>query len=250
VRVLPTLLLFWASLAFGWEADLQLPPPAPVVDEAGLLSGGEASSLSSLLVELKARSGVEVSVYIASSLRERPIEDFSMAVAERWALGEKKVDRGLIFLIAPKERQMRFEVGTGLQGDLTDVYSRRILDNVVKPLFLDGRYAEGIRAGLASVSELVPLGIRPDEAPNLRRRGPTPFSNGAKVVIVLLVIFFLIIRAIFRPLSSHRSWGRRGGGGWGGYGGGGWGGGFGSGGGSSWGGGGGGFSGGGASSSW
>jgi uncharacterized protein len=219
-----------------------------VVDEAGLLPASDAQRLDQLLRELKARSGVEVSVYIASSLRDRVIEDFSMAVAQQWKLGRKKEDRALLFLIAPKERKMRFEVGYGLEGDITDAYSRRVLDNVVKPYFQTGDYAQGILAGLAAVSEKVPLGLKEGEAPAPRKSG-----GGRSVLFSFLffaAIFFILISRIFGIASpAYRSYGRRGGWGGGGFGGGGWGGG-GFGGGSSWGGGGGGFSGGGASSSW
>jgi uncharacterized protein len=237
--------LFWASFAAAWDGGVDIPPPAPVVDEAGLLPPQDAKYIDRLLRELKARSGVEISVYVASSLRGRVIEDFSMAVAEQWKLGRKKEDRALLFVIAPKERKMRFEVGYGLEGDITDAYSRRVLDNVVKPYFQSGEYGAGILAGLSAISEKVPLGLKEGEAPV-----PQPRSGGTPVIFWFLVIaalFFIFITRIFGISSPHYRSYRRGG--WGG-GGGGWGGGFGSGGGSSWGGGGGGFSGGGASSSW
>lgn len=247
MRIFPAfLLLFWAGIASAWDGGIDIPPPAPVVDEAGLLPAQDARYIDRLLRELKSRSGVEVSVYVASSLRDRPIEDFSMAVAEQWKLGRKKEDRALLFLIAPKERKMRFEVGYGLEGDVTDAYSRRVLDNVVRPYFKTGDYAAGILAGLAAVSEKVPLGLKEGEAPAPRRRGGgTPLIFW--FLIVAAVIFILVAR-IFGISSPHYRSYRRGG--WGGGSGGWGGGGFGSGGGSSWGGGGGGFSGGGASSSW
>jgi uncharacterized protein len=246
MRTLPIfLLLFWAGLASAWDAGMDIPPPAPVVDEAGLLPAQDARYIDRLLRELKARSGVEISVYIASSLRDRAIEDFSMAVAEQWKLGRKKEDRALLFVIAPKERKMRFEVGYGLEGDITDAYSRRVLDNVVKPYFQSGEYGQGILAGLAAVSEKVPLGLKEGEAPPPRRRG-----GGTPVIFWFLIVGAIIFISIARLFGigspsyrSYRHGGWGGGSGWGG-------GGFGSGGGSSWGGGGGGFSGGGASSSW
>lgn len=249
MRALPVLfLLFWAGLASAWDGGVDIPPPAPVVDEAGLLPAQDAQYIDRLLRELKERSGVEISVYVASSLRGRVIEDFSMAVAEQWKLGRKKEDRALLFLIAPKERKMRFEVGYGLEGDITDAYSRRVLDNVVKPYFQSGEYGAGILAGLSAISEKVPLGLKEGEAPAPKRgRGGTPTIFWFLIIGALLFIFVTRLFGISSP--SYRSYRR---GGWGGgWGGGGWGGGgFGSGGGSSWGGGGGGFSGGGASSSW
>lgn len=244
------LLAFWLALTpclgfAAWSNNLELPSPAPVVDEAGLLQGGEAERLRGLLSEIKRRSGVEISVYIASSLRERPLEDFSLAAAEKWGLGTKKEDKGLLFVVAPQEKQMRFEVGYGLEGDITDVFSRRVLDNQVRPFFREGRFYEGILAGIVAIQEKVPMGLTGQEAP----RKPKPRSGGS-LLFTLLMIFFVF--AFFsRVLGPGRSYRRRYGG-WGGpfIGGGGWGGGGGGGGFGSWGGGGGGFGGGGASSNW
>jgi uncharacterized protein len=242
------LLAFWGMPAAAWQADLKIPAPAPVVDEFGLLSASESERLGNLLRELKGRSGVEVSVFVAGNLRELTIEDFSLAVVEQWKLGRRGEDKALLFLVAPRERAMRFEVGYGLEGEITDAFSRRVLDNVVRPYFLAGRYGDGILAGLAALQERVPLGIREGEAPSGRPSGGLP---AAAVVFVLLVLIFTLSflgNALGGSTLGYRRVGR---GGWGrssGWGGGLGGGGLGRGGG--WGGGGGGFGGGGATSRW
>lgn len=247
MRALPVFfLLFWASLALAWDGGVDIPPAAPLVDEAGLLPPQDAQYIDRLLRELKARSGVEISVFVASSLRGRAVEEFSLAVAEQWKLGRKKEDKALLFLIAPKERKMRFEVGYGLEGDITDAYSRRVLDNVVKPYFQTGEYGAGILAGLSAISEKVPLGLKEGEAP-----APRSEKKGIPLLWFLFIgVFVIMMLGRLFGISSPHYRSRRGGWGGGGWGGGGFGGGgFGSGG-SSWGGGGGGFGGGGASSSW
>ena len=230
-------LLFLALIApSAWaeKPKLSLPTSAPVVDEANLLSASDDAQLDQLVRRIKASSGVEVTVYIANSLRGLEIEDFAIAVATQWNLGRKKDDRGLLLVVAPAERKMRFEVGRGLEGDLTDVFARRVLDDTMRPLFKQGRYFEGILAALGRIQEKVPLGLQPNEIP-----------QGDSFLLFLLVFF------LFAKLQGLAS-GRRGYGGYygggGSWGGGSWGGG--SGGGSSWGGGGGSFGGGGSSSNW
>ncbi len=228
----------------AWDSQLSLPPPAPVVDEVGLLSREEQQSLDRLLRNIKTQSGVEISVYVASSLRERAIEEFSLAVAEQWKLGRKKEDKALLFVLAPKEKRMRLEVGYGIEGDITDAFSRRVLDNVARPYFQQGRYAEGILAALGALQEKIPLGLAEEEVP--RQRQGLKLSPFLVFVLIVLFIIFSIIGRLMGFSGHHRR------GGFGGYGGWGGGGGFGGsiGGGSSWGGGGGGFGGGGASSNW
>ncbi len=119
-RSIALAVLLLSPLAFGWGSDLKLPAPAPVVDEFGLLDQRDNASLTEILRGAKERSGVEISVYVPTSLQGREIEDFSIAVAEQWKLGRKKDDRALLFVIAPKERKMRIEVGYGLEGEITD----------------------------------------------------------------------------------------------------------------------------------
>jgi uncharacterized protein len=252
ILALPFLCLFLSAPVWAWESNLQLPSAAPVVDEFGLLSENERASLSQLLVNAKATSGVEIGVYIPASMRGREIEDFSIAVAEAWQLGRKKEDKGLLLVVAPKERKMRLEVGYGLEGDLTDAYSGRLLDQVMRPFFREGRYFEGIVATLYGIQEKLPLGLDQAAAPRVSQGREVRLNGwvtllliGLFVLMIPIMIFIRILQAlgIVRP-SVYRHYG---GGHWGG--GGGWssrgGGGFGS-----WGGGGGGFGGGGASSSW
>jgi uncharacterized protein len=223
---------------------LRFPAPAPVVDEFGLFRKSEITQLSDWLRKIKERSGVEIAVFVPKSLEGREIADFSIQVAEQWKLGRKKEDKALLFVIAPKERKMRFEVGYGLEGEITDAYSRRILDGVVQPRFREGRYAEGIAAALVAVNEKLPLGLDQDTT-GISKRRSRPVRDTLHtvfwIIIVLLFVFFRLFGFLPMGGSRYRS-------GWGGsVGGGGW---SGRGGGSSWGGGGGGFGGGGASSSW
>jgi uncharacterized protein len=231
--------LLFSLVAWGWEADLKLPPPQPLVDEVNLLSAAEQQKISQILQTIKSQAGVEISVFIASSLREMAVEDFSLAVVEKWKLGEKKTDKGLLFVIAPAERKMRFEVGYGLEGEITDAFSGRVLDNEVRPYFKQGNYYQGILAGLAGIQEKVPLGLEVPKRKGIR------IPNWLFLIIVIGLFFFIQISRVL-GFSGYRNRSSRWGGG---FGGGGFGGGS-FGGGGSWGGGGGGFGGGGASSNW
>lgn len=244
-----TIALLLAPLfARAADAPLSLPAPAPVVDEYGLLSSTEQGQLDQLVRRIKSQTGVEITVFIPSSLQGLEIEDFSIRVAEQWQLGRKKEDKGLLMIIAPKERKMRIEVGYGLEGELTDAYTRRVLDDGMGPYFKQGQYYEGILNGLAMIQQKVPLGLQQSDLPE---EGGVHIGAGLKLLIFLFVVLYFI--SLIIRTAAGGGWGRRGG--WGGgfygggLGGGSWGGGGGFGGGS-WGGGGGGFGGGGSSSSW
>jgi uncharacterized protein len=216
-----------------------------VHDEAGVLSGGAVVQLEAILNAERDSTSNQIAVLVIRSLEDDAIEDYALRVAEAWGLGKKDRDNGVLLLIAMEDRQMRIEVGYGLEGVLTDAVSSQINRNEIAPHFRQGDFDAGITAGVMAIIRAIAGEYVNDEVKTPRRtsrRSPWP------TLLILIVIIFL---------SSRRGRGGRGGrgggywssgAGWmgmGGFGGGG--GGFGGGG--SFGGGGG-FGGGGSSSSW
>ncbi|MFN7684514.1 MAG: TPM domain-containing protein [Oligoflexia bacterium] len=248
-------LVAWALAASGtvWALAPDFEAPflsRPVMDEARILSDADLGRIEPALRGLREATGVHMVVYLPSSLQGYDIESFSMTVAEQWKLGKKGEDKGLLLVVAPRERRMRLEVGYGLEGTLTDAMSRRILDEVLRPFLRDGRTAEGFVAVVGAVAQAMGSQYQPEGMPTAparrsrAQRVELPFW--VKLVILVFFVVFSIVMRLARPLHgwSRRPgyWRQGGGGGFGGFGG--------LGGGGGWGGGGGGFGGGGASSRW
>ncbi len=241
--LLITLLLFTSSVAFG---QLSIPSHGGiwVHDEAGILSASAKAILESILKAERDTTSNQIAVLIIPSLEGESIEDFSLRVAEQWGLGQEKKDNGVLLLIAIADHQLRIEVGSGLEGILTDAMSSRINRNEIAPYFREGNYDEGVKAGVIAIIQAIQGEYKRDEPPVTRRSSRrSPIAT----ILILIVIFIL---------ASRRGRGGRGGGGYWSSGSGwvGSGGGFGGNGGS-WGGGGsfgggGGFGGGGSSNSW
>jgi uncharacterized protein len=87
-------------------------------------------------------------VLIVPTTQPETIEQYSIRVAEAWKIGRKKIDDGALLVIAKNDHKLRIEVGYGLEGALTDVTARRIIDEVIAPRFKEGDFAGGISAGL------------------------------------------------------------------------------------------------------
>lgn len=237
------------ALAHG----LAVPPlSGPVVDQAGLLSRGEARRLEQL-----ARAGlggeggqvVQLQYLIVPSLEGDALEDFTIRVAEAWQLGTKAKGNGVLVVVARDDRKVRIEVGGGLEGELTDAQSSRIIRGVITPAFQARRFGDGLYD--AGLQILTATGALPAEAARRQAARPTHGARFGGLGFLALFVGFVVLRAVFFGFSPRRRRGFWGGGGpfIGGAGlGGGWGGGGGGGGG--WSGGGGGFSGGGSSGSW
>ena len=212
----------------------------PVVDEAQFLSASASATIENALRELYQQEGIQFQVLIIDKLADESIEGYSIKVVDQWKIGKKGDDRAALFLISLSDRKMRIEVGRGLEGNLTDLTTNRILEEV-KPYFQKNDYDNGVALGLALMAQAD--GKKLNFQGKMQPRHKRKTGSGSMVIFAIFgLIFFL---QMFFP--SGRG-GRGGRGGFGGFGGGGFGGG--SGGGGSWGGGGGGFSGGGSSGNW
>jgi uncharacterized protein len=151
--VLLALLLGWALPALALVA---VPPlTGRVVDQTGTLSSGDIAQLTQTLADLEKRKGSQIAVLIAPTTDGEAIEQFSLRVAEAWKIGRKKVDDGALLVIAKNDRHLRIEVGYGLEGALTDVTTKRLIDEVITPKFRSGDFAGGISAGINRMIGLI-----------------------------------------------------------------------------------------------
>jgi uncharacterized protein len=259
---LSLLVLAWSGLAWG-ERVQDLPAPTNYVNDfAGVLSPGTLASLNALCAQVDRQAHAQIAVVTVKSLDGEPIENFATALEDKWKVGKKGTDRGLLLILATNDRKYRVEVGYGLEGILPDGRVGDIGRQMVPYLRqndYDGAVTMAVRqmAGViaADAGVTLNLGPRPTYAPAQQARPLTLGEVLVLGVILLLVIFFLarvggsgllgFLIGMFLGGGGGGGWGGRGGGGggWGGGGGGGDGGGFGGfGGGSS--------GGGGASGSW
>jgi uncharacterized protein len=153
------LLLCWAFTTFAQvSAFAQVPVPplsGRVVDQTGTLSSGDIDSLTQKLRNFETRKGSQIAVLIVPTTQPEEIEQFSIRVAEAWKIGRKKIDDGAILLVAKNDHKLRIEVGYGLEGALTDVTSKRIIDEIITPKFRSGDFAGGISDGVDRIISVV-----------------------------------------------------------------------------------------------
>lgn len=147
------LLLCWAGAALALVA---VPPlTGRVVDQTGTLSAGDIASLTWTLQDLETRKGSQIAVLIVPTTDGEAIEPFSLRVAEAWKIGRKKIDDGALLVIAKNDRRLRIEVGYGLEGALTDVTTKRIIDEDITPKFKAGDFGGGVAAGVDRMVRIV-----------------------------------------------------------------------------------------------
>ena len=151
--VLLALLLGWVFPAL---ADVAVPPlVGRVVDRTGTLSSTDVDSLNQAIRAFESRKGSQVAVLVVPTTDGESIEQFSLRVAEAWKIGRKKIDDGVLLVIAKNDRKLRIEVGYGLEGALTDVTSKRIIDEIITPRFRNSDFGGGISAGVDRILRVV-----------------------------------------------------------------------------------------------
>ena len=236
-----------------FSQDINLPDlTGRIVDLTNTLTSSEKNNLTSISERYENSTGNQMVVAFVNSTGGVPIEQYSIALAEKWEIGTKGKDNGLIIIVAKNDRKIRIEVGYGLEGEVTDLQSKLIIDKIITPFFRQNQYYTGIRNAMLSIASLT--GANSEFAEETRSMKSARSSNisAGKTISTIMTIFIIIIFIVLRVLMGfgrgYSIRGRRnrniffgGGSGFGGFGRGG-GGGFSGGGGS--------FGGGGASGSW
>src|SRR5207248_9377413 len=105
-----------------------------------------AHAINEKLAAFEQRSGAQFIIYTFPTLDNEALEDFTIRCAEKWKVGNKKYDNGLILFVFVKERKIRIEVGYGLEPTVTDAFSSRVIREDIAPHFQKGDYAGGLNA--------------------------------------------------------------------------------------------------------
>ena len=222
-------------------------PARWVSDRAGVLSPGAAAAIDGKLEAFEKAQGSQVLIAIFPNLPQGEVlEEYTQRVAEAWRVGRARQDDGVVLFLFVADRALRLEVGYGLEGALTDLESKHILQDTLIPYLRNGDYDGGFTAAADAILVAIQGEYTADAQPVSR-----PGSKGGGLVFFIVIVVLLILLSAARNRGGRGSNWTGGGGGFGGggFGGGGFGGGgFGGGGGFS--GGGGSFGGGGASARW
>lgn len=125
----------------------------PVIDEARILSASDKQAIETKLRSLNDRGLAQAAVVIVPTTNGEDIFDYSMKVADRWKLGKKDTDQGLLMVVAVNDRKMYILTGYGLEGTIPDAVAKRIISDDITPRFKQGDYAGGITAGINRIEE-------------------------------------------------------------------------------------------------
>ncbi|MGC7559394.1 TPM domain-containing protein [Pasteurella sp. PK-2025] len=212
-----------------------------VNDYTNTLSAKDKATLEAKLIDYAQQTSSQIAVVMIPSTEEYDISQYAFELGDKWGVGRKQLNNGVLMLIAKQDRNMFIAVGQGLEGVLPDAFLSQLIRHQITPHFKQGDYAQGISLGLDYLIAASKGEFDTNQAIEDTWEDYIPVLM---VVIFILFVWFGNWRAVpyISPTSARSRRGRfpPGGGGFGGFGGGGSGGGFG----------GGSFGGGGAGGSW
>jgi uncharacterized protein len=169
------------------SAQYTVPPKPnvlyPVFDEANLLSQQEKDALNKKLIAFADSTSTEIEVVIIKSTKGEDVNFLATMFGQKWGIGKKGVDNGVVFLIATEDHTMSIQQGRAVEQYLTASVAGQILDYIVTPHFKQGEWYEGINRGTSAIMEAVQGKFKP-----LNQE-----SNSDTSIFKVLIIAFVII---------------------------------------------------------
>lgn len=232
--VFVTTLLFFCSLSV-LALDVPNPPKnGYVLDQTQTLTKEEIYTMNRMGLELQKKTKAQIAVLLIPTLEGEDVSDYANRVFRAWGIGDKEKNNGILFLIALKDKQMRIEVGYGLEGAINDGKAGEILDQYAIPYFQKGKFGPGVmetyKVLVGEVSK--EYGVSIDGSRTYEKQDSIELSPFQLLLIGIGILALIIVdmtflggaitQSILWILASGRGGGsgRSGGGGFGGFGGG------------------------------
>src|ERR1035438_10060642 len=195
-RLFLLLILLFGTFSLTAQVVPERPvPPRLVNDFANILNAGDLSRLESKLVQFSDSSSTQIAVVVVKSLNGFDKFDLAQRIGEKWGVGQKGKNNGVVVLVKPKYGQEKgeacIETGYGLEGVLPDITCKRIVENEMIPAFRDNDYYQGLDKAISTI-----ISITKGEytaAQYNKKTNPSPY--GMLVPIIIFIVVILLIRS-------------------------------------------------------
>ncbi len=188
----------------GAAATVFPSPTGYVNDFAQVLDPPARAALEQRLADYDRTTGNEIAIAIFPNLGGQPIDDFTVRLEEAWKVGKRGKDNGVLLVVAIQERQVRIEVGYGLEQKITDADAGSIIRNVIAPAFRAGQYGQGLDAAVGQIMRLIgaPSPASAENAP--ASRVPGLIGRLAPFAFILAIIGFALLTSRARVRRCPR----------------------------------------------
>ena len=207
MRLAQPLFALLALVLFAGAALAGQPVPpltGRVVDHADIIDPDTAGRIAAELEHFEEQKQIQLVVVTLPDLAGYTIEDWGLALGRGWSIGQKGRNNGVLLLVAPKDRELRIEVGYGLEGDLPDATANRIIQSIIIPEFRAANMPLGIEAGVQAIiktlgGEIQGNAIAPPASGDA--------SGGALPAAAIFFIFFAFMAIMNMRRRRSGPWG-------------------------------------------
>src|ERR1700692_1260353 len=204
-------ILLVAAMPAAAEPVASLNPTNYVNDFAGVLNSATVTRLNDLCLQVEQKAHAQIALVTVKSVDGQDVVSYAVALYQKWGIGAKGKDRGVLILIATQDHKYWTAVGYGLEGILPDGKVGGFGREMV-PLLKNGDYAGAATLITSRIATVIAqdAGVTLENQPQIRPAEPRPRNSpGAGTIIILILVFFFVVLPILRAIS-------RGGGGGGG----------------------------------
>lgn len=191
--------IFWMMcMLLGMSTTLAKDPPARpspprlVNDFAGMMAPGEIEALEQKLVAYNDSTSTQIAVVVERTIEGEDIFDYSLRIAEKWGIGQKEKDNGILLFIALEDRNLHIQTGYGVEGFLPDAIAKRIIENIIKPAFRAGQYYRGVDEATSAIMQLG-AGEYVAELSDRIGEDETSYTGLSIIITIFILLYFLSI---------------------------------------------------------
>jgi uncharacterized protein len=191
-----------SSFAYSQDFPQKPYPPKIVNDFAGLLSAQEQQALESKLVQFSNETSTQIAIVVVKSLNGYDPSQYAFELGDKWGIGQKGKNNGLLILVKPKTSAEKGEVfiatGYGLEGAVPDALAKRIVNNDILPFFRQDQYYHGLDSAVNTIMGLTRGEFTADQYTK-KTQGAEPFS----IVIIIIIVIVVSIISRFRQARHY-----------------------------------------------
>ena len=181
-------------------ADINLKPTSLkyVNDYAGVIDRDSENFMVSLGTEVESKTGAQMSVVVIKSLQGADITAYANQLYRQWGIGQKGKDNGVLLLLSIDDKKWRVEVGRGLEGSITDIYSARTMD-ASAPLFSQQKYGQGLATAFSAFANNIAKEY------NVTLDNNTPKAQVSKGTSINPIYIYIVLALILSDLLFNRA---------------------------------------------
>ncbi len=192
-------LMFLITASLGW-AQQEIPAlSARVIDTTSTLRPEQIRSIETRLQAFEQAKGTQIVVLMVPTTAPEEIVDYTQRVGDLWKIGRKDIGDGLLLVIAKNDRTLRIAPAKALEGAVTDLAARQVIERVITPRFREGDFGGGIDAGLTALMALIDGESLPETA-----RTQAFFSNDWSVWLVALFVAVPLMARLLTALVGRK----------------------------------------------